>query len=248
MNNLYEYLVKEYNAYFSGWDFSYLNGRMVEDELPWDYKNIVENNFYGKDSLLDMDTGGAEFLLSLSNLPKNVYATEGYEPNIPIAEKQLKEKGIRLQPIKNDGEIPFDDKYFDIIINRHGSYKVNELKRTLRKDGLFITQQVGGLTGIDINMAFGTKTMDHIEWGLIQNIEYFKKAEMEIIEFEENIGKLKFRDIGAFVYYLKCIPWQVKDFTIKKYYKKLEIINDIIEKTGYISFIMHRFYLIVKNV
>jgi hypothetical protein len=64
MNNLYEYLIKEYNAHFSGWDFSYIKGRMIEDKLSWDYKNIVENNIIGKESLLDMGTGGGEFLCS----------------------------------------------------------------------------------------------------------------------------------------------------------------------------------------
>ena len=97
-------------------------------------------------------------------------------------------------------------------------------------------------------MAFETKTMDHVAWCLIQNIECFKNAGMEIMDFEEYIGRMKFRDIGAFVYYLKCISWQVKEFTAERYYKKLEIINDMIEKTGYISFIMHRFYLIIKKV
>ena len=248
MNNLYEYLIGEYNAHFSGWDFSYVKGRMVEDELSWSYNDIVQRNFVGKNTLLDMHTGGGEVLCSLSNLPKTVYATEGYEPNIPIAEKRLKEKNILLKPIKDDSIIPFDNDYFDIIINRHGSYDIQELKRTLKKDGLFITQQVGGLNGIDMNMAFETRTMDYVEWCLIKNIEMFKDASMEIIEFGENIGKMKFRDIGALVYYLKCIPWQVKDFTVDKYYKKLEIINAIIERIGYINFVMHRFYLIIKNV
>ena len=248
MNKLYEYLIKEYNAPFSGWDFSYLDGRMVQDELPWNYKEIVEKYIYGKNRLLDMDTGGGEFLYSLSKLPKNVFATEGYEPNILIAENRLKEKNIELIPIKNNGEIPFDDEFFDIIINRHGSYVTNELKRTLQKDGIFITQQVGGLNGIDINMAFVTKSMDHVEWCLIENIEKFKNAGMEILDYEENIGKMKFNDIGAFVYFLKCIPWQVKDFNIDKLYKRLETINDIIQKKGHIDFIMHRFYIIVKKL
>ena len=228
MNNLYEYLTKEYNAHFSGWDFSYIKERMTEDKLSWNYKNIVENNIIGKESLLDMGTGGGEFLCSLSNLPKNVYATEGYEPNIPIAEKKLKEKNIILKQIKNDSEIPFGDEYFDIVINRQESYEIMELKRILKKDGLFITQQVGGLNGIDFNIAFGTKTMDDIGWCLIKNIEMFKNASMEIVEFDENIGKMKFNDIGAIVYYLKCIPWQEKDFSIDKYYNKLEIRNKII--------------------
>ena len=52
MDNLYKYLNNEYNANFSGWDFSYINGRREEDKLPWDYKNIVENSFLGKETLL----------------------------------------------------------------------------------------------------------------------------------------------------------------------------------------------------
>ena len=173
MENFYEYLVKEYNAYFSGWDFSYVKGRLIEDKLPWKYANIVEKYSLGKNYLLDMDTGGGEVLCSLKDLPKNVYATESYELNIPVAEKALKEKKIILKPIKSSGEIPFDNEYFDIIINRHGSYNINILKNKLKKDGIFITQQVGGMNGIDMNMAFNTKTMDYVDWCLIENIENF---------------------------------------------------------------------------
>jgi SAM-dependent methyltransferase len=248
MDNLYEYLAKEYSAHFSGWDFSYLDGRMEQDLLPWNYKNIVEKNISGKETLLDMDTGDGEFLSSLSNLPKNVYATEGYEPNITIAEQRLKEKNILVKSIKRNGEIPFNDKHFDIIINRHGSYEIQDIKRTLKNNGIFITQQVGGLNGIDINTAFGIKTMDPVEWCLIKNMEMFKDIGMKIVEYGEHIGKMKFNDIGAVVYYLKCIPWQVKDFSIDKYYKRLEIMNEIIEKEGDMKFVLHRFYMIIEKV
>jgi SAM-dependent methyltransferase len=247
MECFFDYLTKEYNAPFAGWDFSYLDGRMVEDELPWNYRKIVEKNLVGKTSLLDMDTGGGEFLYSLSNLPKNVYATEGYEPNIPIAKEKLLGKNILLKEIKTDGEIPFDNEYFDIIINRHGYFDISEIKRTLKRDGIFITQQVGGLDGIDINMALETKSMDYVEWCLTKNIELFTDAGMEIIEFSKNIGKTKFHDIGAIVYLLKCIPWQIKDFSIKKYLNKLEIMDKIIKENGYINSILHRFYIIVKK-
>jgi len=246
--NLYDYLTKEYNAPFSGWDFSYINGRMIEDKLSWNYKEIVENNIIGKESLLDMGTGGGEFLCSLSNLPQIVCATEGYEPNILIAEQRLKEKNILLKPIKNDSEIPFNNEYFDIVINRHESFNVKEVKRILKKGGLFITQQAGGLNGIDINTAFETKTTENIDWCLIKNIEMLKNAGMEIIEYDENIGKMRFNDIGAIVYYLKCISWQIKDFSIDKYYNKLVIMNEIIEKNGFMDFVLHRFYIIAKNI
>jgi SAM-dependent methyltransferase len=248
MDNLYEYLIKEYNAPFAGWDFSYLDGRMEQEPLPWNYKNIVGKNIFEKEALLDMDTGGGEFLSSLSNLPKNVYATEGYEPNIAIAEQKLKEKNIVVKAIKRTGEIPFDDEYFDIIINRHGAYEIKDIKRALKNKGIFITQQVGDLNGIDINTAFETKIMDNVEWCLIINIEMVKDSGMKIVEYGEHIGKMKFDDIGAVVYYLKCIPWQVKGFSVDTYYKKLEIMNEIIEKEGTIKFILHRFYMIIKKV
>ena len=247
MKELFDYLLKEYNAQFTGWDFSYLTGRMVEEELPWDYRNIVENGFSGKNTLLDMETGGGEFLVSLSKLPKNLYATEGHEPNIPIAREKLKTKNIELRPIKIDGEIPFESNFFDIIINRHGFYDIDELKRALRQNGLFITQQVGGLDGIDLNMALETKTMSHINWCLLKNIESFRDSGMEIIEYGEHIGKKKFHDIGAIVYLLKCIPWQVEGFSVEKYFRKLELLNEMIMKNGKIEFIQHRFYLVAKK-
>ncbi|MDR2942300.1 MAG: hypothetical protein LBV17_06895 [Treponema sp.] len=96
-------------------------------------------------------------------------------------------------------------------------------------------------------MAFETKTMNYVEWCLIKNIELFKNACMEIVEYGEYIGKMKFYDIGAIVYYLKCIPWQVEDFSIDKYYKKLEIMNEIIDKKGYMDFVLHRFYTKIKK-
>jgi hypothetical protein len=96
-------------------------------------------------------------------------------------------------------------------------------------------------------MALEAKTMDYVEWCLIKNIEMFRDAGMKILEFGESIGKTKFNDIGAVVYYLKCIPWQVKDFSIEKYYKKLEILNEIIKINGFIEFILHRFYIIIKK-
>jgi len=60
-----------------------------EFPLSWNYRNEVKFRIYGISSLLDMGTGGGEFLSSLSPLPANTCATEGYEPNIPVARNRL---------------------------------------------------------------------------------------------------------------------------------------------------------------
>lgn len=54
---------------FQGWDFSRLDGRMSEEELPWDYKAAVLAYKNEDTVMLDMGTGGGEFLYRCSLLP-----------------------------------------------------------------------------------------------------------------------------------------------------------------------------------
>ena len=53
-------------AHIHGWDFSHIAGRYTEEtDLPWDYQRIIFDYLKPEMKLLDIDTGGGEFLLSL---------------------------------------------------------------------------------------------------------------------------------------------------------------------------------------
>ena len=59
---------EEQAAHIRGWDFSPIHSRYTaETDLPWDYENIVRSHLEETAALLDMDTGGGEFLLSLGH-------------------------------------------------------------------------------------------------------------------------------------------------------------------------------------
>lgn len=86
----FEALVQEANQQaFAGWDFPYLNGRMVESRVSWDYRKRVLEAVARATSLLDMGTGGGEFLSSLPRLPTNTCATEAYQQTYPWLRKGL---------------------------------------------------------------------------------------------------------------------------------------------------------------
>ena len=71
-------------------DFSHIRERYrEEDNLPWDFGSIINLTLRESDYLLDMETGGGEFLLSFLLNPKHTSAIEGYEPNIKICEERL---------------------------------------------------------------------------------------------------------------------------------------------------------------
>lgn len=69
-------------AYIRGWDFSHIHGRYAEAEPPWDYEAIIRSVLTDDKMILDYDTGGGEFLLSLRHPYENTAATEGYPPNV----------------------------------------------------------------------------------------------------------------------------------------------------------------------
>ena len=77
------YLQKEEAAAFRGWDFSYLEDRWRSEALGWDYREVLKRYLKSTDSLLDMGTGGGEFLLRLGHPHRRTAVTEGFCPAFP---------------------------------------------------------------------------------------------------------------------------------------------------------------------
>src|SRR5665648_1170812 len=84
-------------AHFSGWNISYLKDRLIEEDPEWDYREIVIDHISREGVLLDMGTGGGEFLSGLPALPDVSYATEGWLPNLEIARRRLEPIGVQVQ-------------------------------------------------------------------------------------------------------------------------------------------------------
>lgn len=230
-----------------GWDFSHIKGRWEEEKLPFDYKETILNNLRDEHILLDMGTGGGEFLLELNHPYDKTYATEGYKPNIDYCIENLVPLGITVKGIYNGGDLPFEDDMFDIIINKHSSYDIKEIKRILKKDGILITQQVGCLNNRELSRVF----IEGFELPQKNNMEVqrnqFLKQGFEILESKEYFPEIRFFDIGALVFFCKIIVWEFPEFSVEKYYDKLLMLHEKCEKNGFIESKEHRYLLVLKN-
>ena len=110
-------------AHIHGWDFSHIDSRYREEgSLPWDYRKIILSHLGDRDYLLDMDTGGGEFLLSLGHPYSRTSATEAYPPNAELCRRLLAPLGIDFREAPGNQTLPFADSCFDMVINRHGNY------------------------------------------------------------------------------------------------------------------------------
>lgn len=236
-------------AVFEGWNFSYLKDRYIEKPTSWNYEKYIESYINKSTSLLDMGTGGGEFLSSLHEiLPSNTKATEGYTPNIEIARKNLATFNIDVIEITDDEKLPFGNDTFDLIINRHESYSPKEIKRILKPNGFFITQQVGGLNSIELNRFFGDKTGSYSYWDLEFALKQLAEEGFLILEKREEYPESRFTDIGAIYYYLKAIPWQIPDFNADEHEDEFYKLYEQIEKNKIFVTHQHLFLIIAKNI
>jgi SAM-dependent methyltransferase len=235
---------------FSGWDFSYIANRWIESPISWDYAQVARAHMKPDGSLLDMDTGGGEVLSSLQPLPHTTFAAEGYIPNIPVARDRLEPLGVKVvQLFEGKEKLPFSDSFFDLVLNRHGSFSATEVQRILKPNGIFLTQQVGGENNFQINELL----QEHPEFKysyrtLKRAVGHLVSAGFQILEQKEEFPETTILDVGALVYYLKVISWQIADFSVEQYYDKLAEIHNTIQKNGHLRIRSHRFLIVSKKV
>lgn len=208
---------------FEGWSFPHLEGRLLEDRPPWSYLERVAELMRGASSVLDIDTGGGERLLSLREAwPAKVVATEGWPPNVKLARERLGPFGAEVADVTdtNEADLPFGDGEFDLVINRHGGFKPSEVSRVLAPGGTFLTQQVGAAHGADLIEVFGAE----LSWPDARAEYYLPRLEaagLTILAAENWSGRLAYTDVGAIVYHFMAVPWFVPGFSVDTHLPQL---------------------------
>ncbi len=234
---------------FIGWDFSYLDGRMSEGQVPWSYLDRAAELMRQSSSVIDLDTGGGEKLLSLhEHWPPKVLATEEYPPNFELATRRLSPLGASVisTSISNIAPMPFANAAFDLVLNRHAAFNSTEIARVLTSVGTFLTQQVHGMWAWDLIAAFDAKP----QWPEARPSQYIpllEAAGMTIVNLQEWEGTLSFTDVGAIVYYLKAVPWHVPGFTVKSHLPYLLALQDLLESGEPLDFYAAKYFIEAHN-
>lgn len=238
----------EEQASFEGWDFSRINHLIEEGEIPWDYKEIVQSLLDDSMTLLDMGTGGGEFLLTLNHPYEKTSVTEGYLPNYELCLDRLSPLGIHVAFVEEDNVLNYNDDSFDLVINRHESFDLNEVHRVLKKGGYFITQQVGGMNNVELAKelieGYKPQVCDNV---LLNEIEKSQLIGFELIDEKEAILPFKFYDIGALVYFAKIISWEFDGFSVDACFDKLVYFQKVLNEKGYVESKEHRYLLVLKK-
>lgn len=236
-------------AHIHGWDFSHLAGRYTEEtDLPWDYQGIILDSLTPDMKLLDVDTGGGEFLLSLHHPYANTSAAESYPPNVQLCKETLLPLGIDFHAGDGRDALPFADASFDRIINRHGDFNVQDIRRMLKDGGRFITEQVGAENDRElVELLLGQTPLPFPEQYLETACRKFCDAGFTILDAQECWRPIKFYDVGALVWFARIIEWEFPGFSVERCRDRLLRAQELLERNGCIEGRIHRFLLVCEK-
>ncbi len=237
---------ERFQAPVSGWNFDDLNREATEETPPWSYTALAREHLRQASQVLDIGTGGGEVLMSLADdLPSDTVATEGWQPNVPIATKALAPVGIEVvyYDAESHAEMPFSESRFDLVLNRHEAYDPTEVHRILRSGGRLVTQQVDGRNFEEARRLFGGSA----NYGHVTLENFARDAEDAgfVIERSEAwAGKMVFETVAALVRYFAIVPWEVPDdFSVDRY---AEALLDLHRSKTPLVFTQRRFLLIAR--
>ena len=249
MEYIRRWKAEESIAYIRGWNFSHIEGRYTEqDDLPWDYREKVLSRLSPEKKLLDIDTGGGEFLLSLDHPRGATAATENYPPNVALCRQTLLPLGINFRPGDGKGRLPFEEGAFDLVIDRHGDFNPEEIYRVLKPGGIFITQQVGAENDRElVKLLCGEIPMPFPEQYLDITVKKFREAGFRILEQQECFRPIRFFDVGAMVWFARIIQWEFPDFSVDTHLDRLFLAQKLLEEKGSLEGTIHRFFLMAQK-
>jgi SAM-dependent methyltransferase len=239
-----------------GWDLSALGDRISIAPMPWDFDETVTRHAHATADLLDIGTGGGEWLASLAHRPARTVATEGWPPNVDVAGRRLRPLAVTVVatepapdnvdqvPDESRGRLPFPSDSFALVTSRHESFVASEIARVLVPEGTFLTEQVGGDYGDFYEaLELARPPVLRRRWTLPLAEEQLASAGLRIVDSGEGTEVTSFSDVGTLAWYLKLSPWTVENFSIETHRSQLERLHRRIAVDGPLRVRLPAFWL-----
>jgi len=221
-----------------GWDFSWFEGRATEERPAWGYAQLMAARMAGARAALDIQTGGGEVLAGVTQPPPVLAATESWPPNAAIAADNLRPLGARVVQAADDGDLPFADGTFDLVVSRHPVEVVwPEIARVLRPGGRYFSQQVGAGSNRELtDFMMGPQPVSQSRSPRVA-VADAEAAGLAVTDLRDQALRTVFNDVGAVVYFLRKVLWTVPGFTVAAYRAQLRRLHDQIQAEG--PFVAH---------
>jgi len=129
-----------------------------------------------------------------------------------------------------------------LVLNCHGSLDATETARVLAPEGVFLTQQVGSRNDLAFKDALGVPPPSPPDAHTLHStVSELEDAGLVIDQAQEASPVTRYFDVGAVVFQLRSVPWQVPGFDAATSEERLRYLDAHIRRTGSFDVKSHRF-------
>ncbi|WP_273853103.1 class I SAM-dependent methyltransferase [Guptibacillus spartinae] len=153
----------------NGWDFS--NLQLTSEGAKWEFYEEVLKKVNDTDILLDIGTGGGENVLEIASSLLFLIGIDLSTSMAEAAQRNLlnsKASNVRFVQMSSENLL-FPDGFFNVISSCHAPFHSQEVARVLKKDGVFLTQQVSEADKWNIKKAFGRGQAYELSDGILKD-------------------------------------------------------------------------------
>ncbi len=216
-----------------GWDFSWFEGRAIEERPPWGYARLMAGRMAGATAALDVETGGGEVLATVMRRPPLLVATESWPPNVAVARDRLRPLGAHVVAVADRPTLPFAAASFDLVVSRHPVVVLwAEIARVLRPGGTYLSQQIGAGTNRELTDFMMGPQPPNASRGPGPTRAAAEAAGLEVQDLRACALRVEFYDVAAVVCFLRKVRWTVPDFTPDAYLDRLRVMHELIRRDG----------------
>ena len=234
MRDFDELVAEAERAPIGAWDFSWLDGRAVEERPSWRYFDRVVERVGGISTLLEVQAGTGSMVGNLPSVPPLTVATEGFPSSVAAARPRLLARGVHLVVTSRTVRaLPFADNSFELVLSRHPvDVWWHEIARVLQAGGTYFAQHVGPESLRSITEFLMGPVVDVSKRDPNVERRAAQDAGLVVRPLRVERPATAFYDIGAVVYFLRLVPWIVPGFSVAAYRDRLRELHRVIERDG----------------
>ena len=170
-----------------------LTARVHADAPPWDLDALAAEAVRGTTAVLEVASGGP-------SLEADGFTLVGLDPDVEDAT-----------------HLPYPERCFDVVVDRHGGYDAVEVARVLRPGGVLLTDQLAGDDVVDLHAVFGAP-LPRPHLTADARADELADLGLDVTRRETWHGPLAFDDVAALTSYLTLVPWRSPaDFSVDGY-------------------------------
>ncbi|WP_199560433.1 MULTISPECIES: class I SAM-dependent methyltransferase [Pantoea] len=135
--------------------------------------------------------------------------------------------GVNIVDTSITKKLPFSEQFFDLVTSRHPVAPDRpEIYRVLEPGGSYLAQHVGPASAFELIEYFlGPLSKERTYRDPGKEKEDAEMAGLKVIELSTARCRMTFFDISAVVWILRKCVWWVPGFSVEKYYKELQAMD-----------------------